>query len=51
MKSFFLDDTGLELSEYAIATALVTISVAGAFSLLGDAVVGRLNELIGRVNG
>lgn len=51
MKSFLLDDTGLELSEYAIAAALVTISVAGAFTSLGDAVVGRLNELIGRVNG
>ena len=51
MKSFLLDDTGLELSEYAIAAALVTFSVAAAFTSLGDAVVASLNELIGRVNG
>lgn len=51
MKTFLLDDTGLELSEYAIAAALITISVAGAFSLLGDAVVGKLNDLVGHVNG
>lgn len=51
MKSFLLDDTGLELSEYAVAAALVTISVAGAFTLLGEAVVVRLHELIARVNG
>jgi len=51
MKSFLLDDTGLELSEYAIAAALVTFSVVGVFTSLGDAILTRLNELIGRVNG
>lgn len=51
MKLFLLDDTGLELSEYAIAAALVTLSVVGVFTSLGDAILVRLNELIGRVNG
>ena len=50
MKTFLLDETGLELSEYAIAAALVTISVASAFTLLGDSVVGKLNELVGHVS-
>ena len=50
MKKFLLDETGLELSEYAIAAALITISVGGAVTTLGDAVVGKLNELIGHVN-
>ena len=51
MKSFLLDETGLELSEYAIAAALVTISAVGVFTTLGDAILARINELIGRVNG
>ena len=51
MKKFFQDETGLELSEYAVAAALVAIAVAGAFTTLGDAVGVRLNELVSRVNG
>jgi Flp pilus assembly pilin Flp len=51
MKFFLLDDTGLELSEYAIAAALVTFTVIGVFTSLGDAILLRLNELIGHVNG
>ena len=51
MKTFLLDDTGLELSEYAIAAALVTFTVAASFTSLGDAVVGKLNVLIDRVTG
>lgn len=51
MKTFFLDETGLELSEYAIAAALVAIAVATAFTALGDAIGGRLNELVSRVGG
>lgn len=51
MKSLLLDDTGLELSEYALAAALVSISMAGAFTSPGDAMVLRLDELIGRING
>jgi Flp pilus assembly pilin Flp len=51
MKSFLLDETGLELSEYAVAAALVAITVAGAFSTLGDAIGARLNELVSAVNG
>lgn len=51
MKKFFQDETGLELSEYAVAAALVAIVVAGAFTALGDAVGVRLNELVSRVSG
>ena len=42
LKRFFRDETGLELSEYAVAAALVILVAAGAFSALGgsiDAVV------------
>jgi len=51
MTRFLLDETGLELSEYAVAAALVAIAVATAFTTLGDAIGWRLNELVSRVNG
>jgi Flp pilus assembly pilin Flp len=51
MTRFLLDETGLELSEYAVAAALVAIAVATAFTTLGDAISLRLNELVSRVNG
>lgn len=51
MKKFFLNETGLELSEYAVAAALVAIAVAVAYTALGDAIGVRLNQLATRVNG
>jgi len=51
MKRFFLDDKGLELSEYAVAAALVAIAVVTAFTALGDAIGTRLNGLVSRVGG
>jgi Flp pilus assembly pilin Flp len=50
MYKFLLNETGLELSEYAVAAALVAIAVVAAFSLLGDAIGVRLNLLATRVN-
>ena len=46
LKRFFRDETGLELSEYAVAAALVILVAAGAFSLLG----GSINTVIGNLN-
>lgn len=51
MKKFLFDESGLELSEYAVAAALVAVAVAGAFTALGDAIGVRLNELVSRVGG
>jgi Flp pilus assembly pilin Flp len=51
MKTFVLDETGLELSEYAVAAALVALAVAAAFTMLGDAMGFRLNQLATRVSG
>jgi pilus assembly protein Flp/PilA len=51
MTRFFTDETGLELSEYAVAAALVAIAVVAAFTALGDAIGTRLNELVTRVSG
>ena len=45
MKGFFLDETGLELSEYAVAAALVAIAVVGAFTALGTAIGDKITSL------
>lgn len=45
IKRFFRDETGLELSEYAVAAALVAIAVVGAFTALGGAIGDRITEL------
>jgi Flp pilus assembly pilin Flp len=48
---FLTDETGLELSEYAVAAALVAIAVVVAFNSLGVAIGDRLETLVNRVNG
>ncbi len=50
IKRFLRDETGLELSEYAVAAALIVGAVATAFGLLGDAIVARINDLTAIIN-
>ncbi|MGI8735210.1 MAG: Flp family type IVb pilin [Pyrinomonadaceae bacterium] len=50
-KYFLQDETGLELSEYAVAAALVAIAVAAAFTTLGSAIGAKLNTLAATING
>jgi pilus assembly protein Flp/PilA len=45
IKNFLRDETGLELSEYAVAAALVAIAVVGAFSTLGTNIKDQINTL------
>ncbi|MBD0327607.1 MAG: Flp family type IVb pilin [Pyrinomonadaceae bacterium] len=35
IKNFLRDETGLELSEYAVAAALIALAVVGVFGTLG----------------
>jgi pilus assembly protein Flp/PilA len=51
LKRFFRDETGLELSEYAVAAALVILVAAGAFSALGGSIDGVITQLNDAVNG
>ena len=44
-KIFRADESGLELSEYAIAAALLAMAVVLAFTNLGGSIVGALNDL------
>jgi Flp pilus assembly pilin Flp len=50
-KQFLHDETGLELSEYAVAAALVAMAVAAAFTTLGSAIGAKLNTLAATING
>lgn len=50
MNSFLLDETGLELSEYAVAAALVAIGAVTVFTALGDAIVAKIDDLAAMVN-
>ena len=43
--SFFRDEEGLTTVEYAVAGALITVAVVGAFTLLGNSVAGTINTI------
>ncbi len=45
IKNFLRDETGLELSEYAVAAALIALAVVGVFGTLGN----NINTVIGRL--
>ena len=47
---FFRDETGLELSEYAVAAALVAVATVLAFQLLGSSIGTKIEALAGVVN-
>ena len=45
MKKFWNDETGLELSEYAVAAALITLAAMAAFQLVGTHIGSRITAL------
>lgn len=49
IKRFFRDETGLELSEYAVAAALVALAAVAAFQLLGTNIGGKITALANTV--
>ena len=49
IKRFLRDETGLELSEYAVAAALVAIAAVAAFQLLGDNIALKIDELADKI--
>ena len=51
IKRFFQDETGLELSEYAVAAALVAIAAVTAFTLLGTNIAAKINQLANTIAG
>ena len=49
LKKFFRDETGLELSEYAVAAALIALACVTAFTGLGTAIKGAIDGLSGKI--
>ena len=45
--NFLKDEAGLELSEYAVAAALVAVATVMAFQLLGANIGARIETLAG----
>lgn len=52
IKSFFLnDETGLELSEYAVAAALIAVACVAAFTALNGGITATINGLKDAIAG
>jgi pilus assembly protein Flp/PilA len=49
IKNFLRDETGLELSEYAVAAALIALAVVTVFGTLGTNIKGVINNLAGNI--
>ncbi|MFL6230390.1 MAG: Flp family type IVb pilin [Pyrinomonadaceae bacterium] len=49
IKRFMKDETGLELSEYAVAAALVALAVITAFTTLGTNIGAKINNLATKI--
>ncbi len=49
IKKFLRDETGLELSEYAVAAALIVITIVSAISTLGDNITNKISTLANTV--
>jgi pilus assembly protein Flp/PilA len=49
IKRFFHDETGLELSEYAVAAALIALAAVAAFQLLGTNISTAISTLAGKI--
>jgi Flp pilus assembly pilin Flp len=51
IRNFFHDETGLELSEYVVAAALVALIILTAFTNLGASIAHKISSWAGGVNG
>jgi pilus assembly protein Flp/PilA len=49
IKNFLRDETGLELSEYAVAAALIALAVVGIFTTLGNNINTVISNLANKI--
>jgi Flp pilus assembly pilin Flp len=49
IRKFLSDETGLELSEYAVAAALIALATVGAFQLLGTNITTKITDVANTV--
>jgi pilus assembly protein Flp/PilA len=48
-RNFLKDETGLELSEYAVAAALVALAAVVAFQTLGTSISTKITDLASKI--
>jgi len=48
---FYLDEQGLEQTEYAILGAVVLVAAIGAWHFLGEAIVSLVNNIAATIGG
>jgi Flp pilus assembly pilin Flp len=49
IRKFLSDEKGLELSEYAVAAALIALATVTAFQLLGTNITSKITDLANNV--
>lgn len=49
IKNFLNDETGLELSEYAVAAGLIALAVVTAFTALGSQINAAIDALKSKI--
>jgi len=49
IRKFLMDEQGLELSEYAVAAALVALATVVAFEVLSTRITERITTLAGYI--
>ena len=49
IREFLQDESGLELSEYAVAAALITLAVIATFTALSTNIQGVITNLAGNI--
>jgi len=50
LKRFMRDERGLELSEYAVMTALIVAAIVGAITALSGAIENRFDDVEGTIS-
>jgi Flp pilus assembly pilin Flp len=51
IRNFFRDETGLELSEYVVAAALVALVILVAFTNLGVVIANKISMWMNNASG
>jgi Flp pilus assembly pilin Flp len=49
IRNFLSDESGLELSEYAVAAAMIALATVAAFQLLGSSITSKITDVANNV--
>jgi pilus assembly protein Flp/PilA len=51
IKNFLKDESGLELTEYAIAAGIIAVGVVGLFTSLGGIIKTKISAILTEMGG